>query len=105
MQRDNTAHAASDAAANESRESPLNRLLRKPAAEAPAVKPASAPTVSAAPAPQAAPAAAKPVEALSPSDVIANKLRGLQAPRPLPRPEQPRVPAVVPEVTVAAEPV
>jgi hemolysin D len=101
MQRDNAAHAD---AANEGRESPLNRLLRKPASEAPAAKPA--PVQAAAPAPQAAaqPAAAKP-EALSSADVIANKLRGLQAPRPLPRPEPPRAPAPVPEVTVAAEPV
>ena len=33
MQRENAAHAAPDAAANDSRESPLNRLLRKPASE------------------------------------------------------------------------
>jgi hemolysin D len=99
MQRDNAAH--------DTRESPLNRLLRKPATEAPAPAPATTPSVPAAAAPQAAPQppAAKPSEALSPSEIIANKLRGLQAPRPLPRPEPPRAPAVIPEVTVAREPV
>ena len=107
MQRDNAAHAVPDASANDSRESPLNRLLRKPAAEAPAAKPASAPAAPVASAPQGSsqPAAAKPAAALSPAEIIVNKLRGLQAPRPLPRPEPPRAPAVVPEVTVAAEPV
>lgn len=99
MQRNNTAPAD---AANEGRESPLNRLLRKPASEAPAAKPANAPAA----APQVAPTptAAKP-EASSSAEIIANKLRGLQAPRPLPRPEPPRAPVPVPEVTVAAEPV
>jgi hemolysin D len=99
MQRDNAAH--------DTRESPLNRLLRTPAAETPAAAPATTPSVPAAAAPQAAPQppAAKPAEALSPSEIIANKLRGLQAPRPLPRPEPPRAPAVIPEVTVAREPV
>jgi hemolysin D len=101
MQRDNTAH--------DTRESPLNRLLRKPAAEAP--KPTSAPAGSAAIAPQSAPQSAAPQPAApqpaatSPAEIIANKLRGLQAPRPAARPEPPRAPAVVPEVTVPAEPV
>ena len=105
MQRDNAAHAAPESAANDSRDSPLNRLLRKPAAEAP--KPASAPAAPAVGAPQGAPqpAASKPAAALSSAEIIANKLKGLQAPRPLPRPEPPRAPVVVPEVTVAAEPV
>ncbi len=106
MQRDNTAHQhAPGAPTNDSRESPLNRLLRKPAVEAP--KPASAPAAPAATAPQTAPqpAAAPKAAATSPAEIIVNKLRGLQAPRPLPRPEPPRAPAVVPEVTVAAEPV
>lgn len=110
MQRDNTAHQhASDAPANDSRESPLNRLLRKPGSET--AKPANAPAAPAASAPQNAqqstpqPAAPKPAAALSPAEIIVNKLRGLQAPRPLPRPEPPRAPAVVPEVTVVAEPV
>ena len=111
MQRDNAAHAAPDASANDSRESPLNRLLRKPASEAPAATPANAPAAPAASAPQNAqqsspqPAAPKPAAALSPAEMIVNKLRGMQAPTPLPRPEPPRAPAVVPEVTVAAEPV
>lgn len=97
MQRNNAAPAD---AANEGRESPLNRLLRKPASEAPAAQPANAPAA----APQPAPSPAKP-EASSSAEIIANKLRGLQTPRPLPRPEPPRAPAPVPEVTVAAEPV
>ena len=96
MQRDNAAHAVPDASANDSRESPLNRLLRKPAAEAPTMKPASA---SAAPAVSAAatspqPAAPNPAAPLSPAEIIVNKMRGLQAPRPLPRPEPHRAPAV-----------
>ncbi len=99
MQRDNAAH--------DTRESPLNRLLRKPGVETPAAAPANTPSVPAAAAPQTAPQppAAKPAQALSPSEIIANKLRGLQTPRPLPRPEPPRAPAVIPEVTVAREPV
>ncbi|HJR20211.1 MAG TPA: MotA/TolQ/ExbB proton channel family protein, partial [Dongiaceae bacterium] len=62
MQRDNAAHAAPGAAANDSRESPLNRLLRKPVSEALAAKPASAPATPAASAPQGVPqpAASKP---------------------------------------------
>lgn len=105
MQRDSAAHATPDAPATDTRESPLSRLLRKPAAEA--SRPASAPAASPAGAPQGVsqPAASKPAAALSPAEIIANKLRGLQTPRPLPRPEPPRAPAVVPEVTVAAEPV
>src|SRR5688572_2019037 len=106
MQRDNAAHTVPDGAANDSRESPLNRLLRKPASEAPAARP-SAPAASAASAlatpPQ--PAAPVPAAALSPAEIIVNKMRGLQTPRQLPRPEPPRAPVVVPEVTVAAEPV
>ena len=99
MQRDNAAH--------DTRESPLNRLLRKPEAEAPAANPVNAPAVSAASAPVSSPqpAAAKPAAAISPAEIIVNKLRGLQAPRQLPRPEPPRAPAVIPEVTVAREPV
>jgi hemolysin D len=109
MQRDNAAHAVPDAPANESRESPLNRLLRKPASEAP--KPASAPAAPGATTPQTTPQAAAPkaaapkAAATSPAEIIVNKLRGLQAPRPLPRPEPPRAPVIVPEVTVAREPV
>jgi hemolysin D len=99
MQRDNAAH--------DTRESPLNRLLRKPEAEAPAANPVNAPAVSAASAPVSSPqpAAPKPAAAISPAEIIVNKLRGLQAPRSLPRPEPPRAPAVIPEVTVAREPV
>ncbi|HKP22278.1 MAG TPA: hypothetical protein VJV39_00325, partial [Dongiaceae bacterium] len=64
MQRDNAAH--------DTRESPLNRLLKKPATEAPA--PANTPSAPVASTPQAAPqpAAAKPAVALSPSEIIAN---------------------------------
>ena len=51
------------------------------------------------------PAAPKSAAAISPAEIIVNKLRGLQAPRSLPRPEPSRAPAVVPEVTVAHEPV
>jgi len=111
MQRDNAAHAAPDAPANDGRESPLNRLLRKPASEVPAATPANAPAGLATSAPQNAQqstpltAAAKPAAVVSPAEMIVNKLRSKQAPAPLPRPEPPRAPAVVPEVTVAVEPV
>jgi hemolysin D len=95
MQRENAAHA----------ESPLNRLLRKPTPETPVAKPTSAPAAPGASAAQSAPVPAAPKPPISPAEMIVNKLRSKQAPRPLPRPEPPRAPALVPEVTVAREPV
>jgi hemolysin D len=101
MQRDNAAHAVPDAPANDSRDTPLNRLLRKPgpAPDAPATPSPPAPEAAAgkpAGAPQPAP---KPAAAsLSPAEMIVNKLRSKQAPTPLARPEPPRAPVSVPEV-------
>ena len=124
MQRDSAAHQHSpEAPANDARQSPLNRLLGKPAPEAP--KPAAQPaSVAAAPqgtppsTPQPAPVPAAPHRTspaapqpaapkqpqLSPAEMIVNKLRGKQAPMPLTRPVPPRAAAVVPEVTAEPEP-
>jgi hemolysin D len=108
MQRDNAAHQHSpEASANDARQSPLNRLLGKPAAQ-PATVAAAAqgtPPMTPQPAPAAPQPAAPKQPQLSPAEMIVNKLRGKQAQMLLTRPEPPRAPAVVPEVTVVAEPV
>src|SRR5262245_51259970 len=82
MQRDNAAHQVpGDGPANDARESPLNRLLRKPtpAPEAPAggqpatsETPASKPAAAPAPVPPSAPAD------VSPADLLVSKLTGRQ---------------------------
>ena len=118
MQRDSAAHQHSpEASANDARQSPLNRLLGKPAAQPAPV--AAAPQGTPPSTPQPAPVSAAPESTtpavqqpaaprqpqLSPAEMIVNKLRGKQAPMPLTRPVPPRAAAVVPEVTMVAEPV